>query len=239
MTGDPTNGGPHAPSGDEDEHLTLSIQGARAREGEAQGEMLVELNTTRGVMTLHLHPCEGKTGCVVFLSGAGGGTKGPANEVFVSLARDLVAEGVTSVRVQYREAGEFEECVLDALGACSFLKGIGGQKAVLVGHSFGGAVAVRAAALAPLVEGVVAMSSQRYGTQEVDELGKPLLLIHGTEDEVLDQEASKDIYRRASEPKQLVLLEDTGHGLTESAERVRDLVRAFVLEHAGDADETP
>jgi alpha/beta superfamily hydrolase len=227
----PSNGSQlPAPGGEED--LSLSIQGVRARPGEADGEIEVELNTTRGPLTLMLHPCEGRTGCAIFLAGAGGGVKGPAGEIYITLAKELVGEGITSVRVRYREPGEFEECVLDALAACSFLKGIGGAQAVLVGHSFGGAVAVRAGELAPLSTAVAAMSSQRYGTQDVAELGKPLLLIHGSSDEVLDHAASQDIYERANEPKRLVLLEGASHTLLEAAEEVHDLLRTFILEHA-------
>ncbi|MEX2229525.1 MAG: alpha/beta fold hydrolase [Dehalococcoidia bacterium] len=214
------------------EELMLSIKGVRARAGEGPGELEVELDTNRGPITVYLNPCEGKTGCVVFLSGAGGGVKGPANEVYVRLAQELVADGVTSVRVQYREPGEFEECVLDALAACSFLKGIGAEQVVIVGHSFGGAVAVRAGELAPISTAVVGMSSQRFGTQEVEQLGKPLLLIHGSRDDVLDQAASQDIYDRAVEPKRLVLLDGAGHGLAEVADEVHDLLREFITAHA-------
>lgn len=136
------------------------------------------------------------------------------------------------MRVAYRDPGEFEECVLDALAACSFLKGIGAEQVVIVGHSFGGAVAVKAGELAPISTAVVGMSSQRFGTQEVAQLGKPLLLIHGSRDDVLDQAASQDIYDRALEPKQLVLLDGAGHGLSEVADEVYDLLKAFITAHA-------
>jgi alpha/beta superfamily hydrolase len=237
MTGPPDDGtlGPqNGADGTPPEDLTLSIKGVRARSSETPGELEVALDTNRGEITLYLHPCEGKTGCAVFLGGAGGGVKGPANGIYQRLGQELVADGVTSVRVQYREPGEFEECVLDALAACSFLKGIGAQQVVIVGHSFGGAVAVRAGELAPIATGVVAMSSQRYGTWEVERLGKPLLLIHGKRDDVLDHAASQDIYERAVEPKRLVLLEGAGHGLQEVAEEVHDLLREFIDAHAGE-----
>ncbi len=221
------------------EELTLSIKGVRARAGDEPGELEVELETSRGAITVFLYPCEGKTGCAVFLSGAGGGVKGPANDVYVRLGRELVADGITTVRVQYREPGEFEECVLDALAACSFLKGIGAEQVVIVGHSFGGAVAVKAGELAPISTAVVGMSSQRFGTQEVEQLGKPLLLIHGSRDDVLDQAASQDIYDRAREPKQLVLLADAGHGLTEAADEVHDLLKEFITAHASGGHARP
>ncbi|MEX1022775.1 MAG: alpha/beta fold hydrolase, partial [Dehalococcoidia bacterium] len=192
-----------------------------------------ELDTTRGEITLLMAPHEGSTGVAVFLSGAGGGDRGPASDLFVRLGADLMAAGTSAVRVRYREPGEFEECVADAMAACSFLKAVGAEQVVLVGHSFGGAVAVKAGELTPLASAVCAMSTQRYGTYEVEDLGKPLLLIHGSRDEVLDQAASKDVYERAHEPKRLVILDGSGHGLMEHEDEVYDLVKAFVDEHAG------
>ncbi len=227
-SGEPTGPAPPRPP---DEDLTLSIKGVRARAGDQPSEMTVEIETTRGTITAHMTPVEGKTGAAIFLGGAAGGVKGPANEVYLRLGQSLQQGGITGLRVEYREPGEFEECVLDALAACSFLKGIGAERAVVVGHSFGGAVAVKAAQLAPLVTAATGMSSQRYGTQEVDELHKPLLLIHGDADEILDQQASKDIYERANDPKRLVILEGDGHGLRAHSDEVFELVHDFVLEH--------
>ncbi len=77
------------------------------------------------------------------------------------------------------------------------------------------------------------MSTQRYGTFEVETLGKPLLLLHGSRDEVLDKAASEDVFERAKDPKQIVILEGAGHSLRESEAEVFDLVKAFVTEHAG------
>lgn len=234
--------GPGGPGGDEpprdlggrdpDEELTLSIRGVRARQGEEPGEIDLEIETTRGTIGAHFTPVEGKTGAAIFIGGAGGGTRGPANEMYVTLAAELALAGVSTLRLVYRHAGEFEECVMDGLAACSFLKGIGAERAVIVGHSFGGAVAVKIGELAPLISAVCGLSSQRFGTYEVDRLAKPLLLIHGSRDDVLDQQASRDIYERARDPKRLVILEGDGHGLAEHAEEVRSLVTEFVLDHA-------
>ncbi len=219
------------------EEYELSIRGVRAEEGEHPGEMRVELNTTRGPIEMYLQPVEGKTGCVVFIGGAAGGVDGPANQVYVRLAQALAGQGVSSLRVRYRNAGDFEECVLDALAACSFLKGIGAERAVLVGHSFGGAVAIKAGELGGIVSAVAGMSSQRFGTHDVQQLGKPLLLIHGSRDDILDRAASDDIFERAVEPKRLVILEGAGHGLLEAADDVFSLLSEFIVQYAG--DDTP
>ncbi|MCK9494554.1 MAG: alpha/beta hydrolase [Dehalococcoidia bacterium] len=236
------NGGGPPGSGDRDafwdedrepEDITLSIKGVRGRESDEAGWLDIELDTTRGLITLLMAAYEGGTGVAVFLAGAGGGDRGPADEVFVRLGNDLAGSGVSAIRVKYREPGEFEECVADAMAALSFLKAVGAERVVLVGHSFGGAVAVKAGELSPLSTAVCSLSTQRYGTFEVDVLGKPLLLIHGSRDEVLDKAASEDVYERANEPKQIVILEGAGHGLMERKDEVFDLVKAFVTEHVG------
>jgi len=218
-----------------EDDLQLSILGVRTREGETAGEIGVELDTTRGTIGAQLRPCEGQSGCAIFVGGGAGGAGGPANSVYTRLSRELVVRGVSSLRVQWRDPGNFEECVMDALAACSFLRGIGAERAVLAGHSFGGAVAVRAGGLGTLISAVVGLASQRSGTQEVEALGKPLLLIHGAEDNVLLAAASEDIFQRAREPKRLVILEGGGHGLQECADEVYDLLLDFISEQAGEA----
>lgn len=222
------------PEGD----LVVSIQRVQAQPTEIPGCFELKLDTTRGEITGYLHPCEGRTGCVVFVGGAAGGVDGPADAVYLRLAQALVAQGVTSLRLQYREPGEFTECVLDALAGCSFLKGIGGESAVLVGHSFGGAVAIKAGELSPLICFVVALSSQRFGTQDVERLGKPLLLVHGEDDDVLLPAASEDIFGRALEPKRLILLPGNGHGLRESAADVYRILEQAITDAVGDASPT-
>ena len=214
--------------------LALSIRGVRARPAPAPGELALEIETSRGALPASLHPREGGTGCAIFLGGAAGGGDGPADGVYLRLARGLAARGVTSLRLGYREPGAFDECVLDALAACSFLRGIGAERAAIVGHSFGGAVAIRAGGLAPLAVAVAALAPQRFGTEAVDRLGKPLLLIHGAADRVLLPLASEDIHARAREPKRIAILEGGGHSLREVAAEVHALLAAFVAGAVGD-----
>ncbi len=230
--GGPRGGGPDAGADDEGGY-DLRIENVRARPTGDPGELAVLLETSRGSIEGLLRPCEGRDGCAVYVGGAGGGVRGPAGGVYERLSRELVAQGVTSLRLEYRQAGELIECVLDALAACSFLKGIGAARAVLVGSSFGGAVAIRAGGLSPLVTGVAALAPQRAGTEHVGTLGKSLLLLHGDEDTVLDRAASDDIFARAQEPKRLEILFGAGHALEERAAEVHQLLTAFVVEHAG------
>lgn len=217
--------------------LTLRIQGVRARPLEDGGDTLdLRLDTTRGEIHGLLDPVEGETGAVVYCDGAMGGPHevlGPGDRVYERLAHTLTRKGITSVRIHYRHAGELEESVLDVLAACSFLQGIGARRIALVGHSFGGAVVIKAGELSPTVVAVAALSSQLFGTRSVENLGKPLLLIHGDADQVLAHAASEDIYARAAEPKRLVLLEGAGHALRERADQLFDELEPFLLQTVG------
>jgi pimeloyl-ACP methyl ester carboxylesterase len=181
--------------------------------------------------------CEGQPGVALLVGGAMGGFDGPAGGVYRELATRLVDKGLSTLRVNYRQPGEFEECVMDVLGALSFVKGIGAGAVVLVGHSFGGAVAIKAGELSPQVAAVAALSSQRFGTSTVENLApKPLLLVHGTNDVVLPYEASEDIHERAKQPKKLVLLEGAGHGLGEAKDDLLEMLEMFIVGIAGNTD---
>src|SRR5207245_2877096 len=157
--------------------LELAIRQVAVHQND-DGTYLVILRTTRGDIPCLMHACEGGTAAVVYLSGASGGVDGPAGGIYGRLAVDLVSCGITSLRLDYREPNNFEECLLDALAGLSFLRGIGADRTLVVGHSFGAAVAIRAGELGgPSVRGVVAMSSQLHGTDTVANLSpKPLLL---------------------------------------------------------------
>ena len=220
-----------------DDDLSLRITQVQARprpvdEGEPDPLRLqLRLGTTRGDIEALLDVSDGQPGAVVFCSGAMGGEHeviGPGGRVYERLAGELPALGVSTLRIHYRMAGEFEECVLDVLGACSFLSGVGAERVVLVGHSFGGAVVIKAGQILPIVCGVVSLSPQLFGTRQVEQLGKPLLLVHGTADAILHHAASEDIYERAQEPKRMVLIPNGGHGLAEDPETVHDEVSSFI-----------
>jgi hypothetical protein len=217
--------------------LELSIEGVASRERE-DGALELIIKSTRGDIAALLHPCEGESGAAIFVGGALGGLDGPASGIYERLALDLVAPGaglgLTSLRLHYRQPGEFQECVLDVLGGLSLLKGLGAQRVALVGHSFGAAVVIKAGELSELVSGVAALSPQLYGTRTVKRLSpRPLLLVHGTADTVLDCAASSDIYDRAREPKRLVLYEEAGHSLTSCADELFDLLRDWLADVVG------
>jgi hypothetical protein len=216
---------------DNEEDLTLSIVRAAAHP-EPDGTVRVMLETTRGEIRAILHPSPDQPGAVIYVGGAMGGFEGPADDIYPRLARRMLP-AMSGLRLHYRHSGEFEECVLDVLAGVSFLRGVGAGPIALVGHSFGGAVVIKAGELSEAVVGVVAMSSQLYGTRTVERLGKPLLLVHGMRDGILDHAASEDIHTRAEEPKRLVLYAEADHLLTGCAGELEELLVSWLSEQIG------
>ena len=189
------------------------------------GTTAVTLHTDAGDVACRYHPAaEGAAG-VVWVFGSGGGLGGPAGGLYERLGRALVPEGVASLELDYRRPGVLEPCVRDVLAGLTFLENEGRERLVLVGHSFGGAVVIRAALAHPDVAAVAALSSQTAGTERVGKLrGRSLLVLHGEADEVLPDACSRGIFERAGEPKKLLLYPNCGHGLDACRDAVdRDL----------------
>jgi hypothetical protein len=240
----------------QDDDLTLRLLRVAAApfDENDEGAFRLHMETTRGPIEAVFHAVEGGTGAAIFVGGAMGGIDGPADKIYHRLPNLLREHEVSSLRIDYRMPNNLEECVLDVLAGCSFLKGIGATDAVLVGHSFGAAVVISAAELAPIARGVVSMSPQLHGTHSVENISVPLLLVHGMADTVLSHEASEDIYRRAREPKRIVLYAEAGHSLIQAKDEITRLLLEWIpaslrgdspaggrteVEHAGGDLDTP
>ena len=216
------------------EDISIGITGVGEWQisSEELGRGLV-LQTNRGQIEtiIHHEPLVPTHRGIVWVSGASGGFNGPAGGIY-RLLGDKFSPGITSLRVDYREPNNLIECVMDTLAAGSFLTGTGHTDTLLVGHSFGGAVVIKAAPFSESVKGVISLSSQTYGASEVADVSpRPLLLIHGEADTVLSPESSRRIFDWAQEPKELRLFPGTGHGLAESAEEIGGLVESWILGH--------
>ncbi|MDQ3922381.1 MAG: hypothetical protein M3309_00320 [Actinomycetota bacterium] len=100
---------------------------------------------------------------------------------------------------------------------------------VLVGWSFGGAVVISGGAANERVIGVATIASQTCGAAAVGELSpeKSLLLIHGIADGVLPYRLSQDLYTRASEPKELVLYPEDGHGVEQHRQKLLEKLHGW------------
>ena len=191
-----------------------------------EGVEELTLQTNVGDIVARLHPAPDGAPVVVWVGGAGGGLDGPAWGMYPRLAGRLATEGIASLRLHYRRPNHLEDCVADTLlGAAYLVQKRGYQRVALVGHSFGGAVVIAAGALGDDVTTVVAMSSQTYGTDLAPKVSpRPLLLLHGTADEILSHRCSENIYARARQPKELLLYSGCRHGLDECREQVDEAV---------------
>jgi fermentation-respiration switch protein FrsA (DUF1100 family) len=175
---------------------------------------------------------------VVWVGGAGGGLDGPAAGLYGTLARDLAANyGVAGLRLHYRFPNHLDDCVLDTLMGVAWLRGAEGiARAALVGHSFGGAVVIAAAAgsEAGAVSAVAPLSTQTFGaTAAVAQVApRPILFLHGTADEILPPTCSTSLFARAGEPKRIKLYPGARHGLEEAREELIADLRAWLLANA-------
>ena len=195
-----------------------------------EGVEELTLQTNVGDIVALLHPALEGAPTVVWVGGAGGGLDGPAWGMYPRLAGRLAAEGIASLRLHYRRPNHLEDCVADTLlGAAYLVQQRGYRRVALVGHSFGGAVVISAGALSDDITAVVAMSSQTYGTDLAPQISpRPLLLLHGTADEILSHRCSENIYARARQPKELLLYNGCRHGLDECREQVDEAVTSWL-----------
>jgi alpha-beta hydrolase superfamily lysophospholipase len=210
--------------------VTLTIEAVVPGVTDEDGEH-VGLRTDRGTIDCRFHPAAAGDAAVVWVFGAGGGLGGPAGGLYPRLAGRLAPDGIASLRLDYRRPADLGESVLDALAGVAYVTTRGRGRVVLVGHSFGGAVVISAGAASDAVIAVAALSSQTYGTGAAAALApRPLLLLHGTADEVLPDTCSRDIYARAREPKRLRLYPGCRHGLDQCREELDRDLTAWIRE---------
>ncbi len=204
----------------------------------------VELYTMRGLLTVLWHEppagVEPSASALVLCGGAMGGLLGPADSLYHRLGLEWSARGVPVLRVSYRRPNDLELCALDVAAAVQLAaSGGGAERVVVMGHSFGGAVAVRVGVgLHPLVTGVVTFATQSAGCEVAAGLqGTPLLLFHGDRDEILPFEASAVVQAIAGSGE-LVPLPGDGHLLVRSGEVIWERLEQWLPGPLGVAGHT-
>ena len=201
-------------------------------EGEDGRGLLFRTNRGEIPAIIHRAPRRGAPSsdlAVIWVCGAGGGFRGPARGMYARLAERFLSEGITSLRLNYRQPNVLPECVLDLLAGIAMLKGTGHQPVVLVGHSFGGAVVVAAGVASSHVRGVVSLSPQTHGADMAGRLSpKRLLVVHGKSDSRLPYSCGVQIHAWAQEPKQLVLYEGAEHRLEECKDELESLLLEWI-----------
>lgn len=195
----------------------------------------VEMYTGRGLLSVLWHEPQGvaRPFATVMLGGAMGGVLGPGESLYHALGVEFARRGVPSIRMSYRRPNDMDSCCVDAAAAVQLAVGSGADKVVLMGHSFGGAVAIRVAVgLSEMVAGVVTFATQSAGCEIAGGLqGKPLLMFHGDHDSILPADAS-EVVRAIAGAGDLRILPGDDHLLARSHEtlyrEVLDWVEALV-----------
>ena len=173
-----------------------------------------------GLLTVLWHEPTGpaRPAAIVLGGGAMGGLLGPGHGLFHRLGETWAARGVPVLRIGYREPNDLDRCTHDLACGVELAVGAGAERVVVMGHSFGGAVAVRTGVVMPEVAGVVTFATQSAGCEMAAGLeGRPLLLFHGDRDELLPLAASEIVAAMAGSGEVVVLPGD-GHLLARSDE---------------------
>lgn len=197
---------------------------ARSTATLAPGLDHTEIYTPHGLLTVLAHhpdPATRAPVAIVMGGGAMGGLLGPGHALYQRLGDAWAARGVASYRVGYRIPNDLDRCAHDMACAVEMAAEAGAERVVLMGHSFGGAVAIRVAVvMTDLVAGVVTFATQSGGCEVAGALaGRPLLLFHGDRDEILPMQASEMVQMIAGSGD-LVVCEGDGHLLGRSDELI-------------------
>ena len=191
----------------------------------------IEVLTNLGPIRCLYHEAPSAERGVVWVSGAYGGFSGGGG-LYSILSDELIADGISSLRLDYRHPNVLHHSIMDVLAGVDFLRSQGCERVALVGHSFGGAVVIAAAPLSDAVWSVAGLASQTHGARYAHLVSpKPLLLVHGEDDDRLSARCSILINEWAREPKRLILYPDAGHNLRECRDELHPVLKSWLLEN--------
>jgi len=161
---------------------------------------------------------------VIMVSGPGGGVFGPSG-IYPILAKKLAfTANITALVLDYRVPNKLDACRDDVEAAISHL--VENHKIsniALIGWSFGGAVVIHVGAVNSYVKAVSTIACQTVGTDLVGTLApKPLMLFHGTSDNIISNKCSRILYQRANDPKAIVLYPNDDHALTANSKNLTE-----------------
>lgn len=182
----------------------------------------IRVPSANGAIAALWHPPEAAArGAILCVGGFDGGFDGPANGIYADLADELPPLGVGALRLDFRiktSPGPIDAGTEDVLAGLAWLGEAGIGQVALIGHSYGGAIVIRAAARSPLAVGAAALATQTAGI-EIEDLDRlpprSLLLVHGEADWRLPPRLSEWVYAQASEPKALHILPEATHSLRQ------------------------
>ncbi|KAL9121067.1 MAG: hypothetical protein Q9187_002372 [Circinaria calcarea] len=145
--------------------------------------------------------------------------------------------GIPVLRLDYRYPARNKYCVRDVESAMNYLeKSYAVSRFVLVGWSFGGAPVFTVGGKDRRVVGCATVASQTADTDGIGSLApRPVLLLHGTGDQVLNPICSERLYKMYGPAGQrtIKLFENDNHALTENSLEAEELLCNFIMKCAG------
>lgn len=189
----------------------------------------LELYTSRGLLSLLWHGSADAPAVVICVGGAMGGLLGPDGGLYQRLGEGLAELGIGVLRVSYRRPNDIGMCVHDTLAAMELAARHGALRFAILGHSFGGAVAIQAACHLDVqsVPGVVTFATQSAGCEMAETLhDRDLLFVHGTNDSILPHQAS-EMVRMLAGTGDMWLIPGADHLLSPAG----DEIYARMMEH--------
>lgn len=209
----------------------LDLLGALAK---ADGEIsettrIVEIYTMEGLLQIWWYGLPGATDVALMCGGAMGGVLGPGRSLYLELGQQLAEEGRAAMAVNYRKPGDLTRSLLDTCAAADLALRNGAERFVILGHSFGGAVAIQAAStFTEHTAGVVTFATQSAGCEEASRIGTtPLLLLHGENDSILGPENSVMVQQLAG-TGELRTFPGADHLLAEVADELATLTGPWI-----------
>ena len=153
------------------------------------------------------------------------------------IARALAEQRIGVVRFEFSDSSsELPRVVAAIRSAAEWLDSTHAAPALLIGHSYGGAAAVIAAAELPAVRAVATIAAPFSLNDDGGSLGdalaamrRPLLVFHSPADELVPLEDAARIYTAAHHPKSFVSLDGADHLISRpvDAEYVAHVLSAW------------
>ena len=141
------------------------------------------------------------------------------------IARALAERRIGAVRFEFGDdPSEVPQAVASIRAAAAWLDATHDAPALLIGHSYGGAAALLAAAELPSVRAVATVAAPFTGPDGAslaDALGalrRPLLIFHSPADDIVPLENAARLYTAAHHPKSFVSLDDADHLVSRAAD---------------------
>ncbi len=146
-------------------------------------------------------------------------------------ARDVALMCGGAMAIGYRTPGDLTRCLLDTCAAADLALRNGAERFAILGHSFGGAVAIQAASTFPAhTAGIVTFATQSAGCEDAALIGStPLLLLHGERDSILGPENSVMVQSIAG-TGEVRTFPGTDHLMAEAADEIAEMTGTWVRE---------